>query len=247
VTSNLDLDVSPVNSKFAIRFRGTVAVTEAGDYTFYTNSDDGSQLLVNGQLVVDNDGLHAPIEKQGQVTLAAGTHDIEIRYLQGFSGSSFSTSWDGPGFTKTLLVPGDDGVAAANSQAAQSGLSPNLRYEYFEGVWKNLPDFDSLQALDESVVNNFNLSVSGSVNQYGVRYSGQIEIADAGEYTFYVRSNDGTKLFINSQLVVDNDGQHGAIERQGAVTLQAGVHPIVLEYFQNGGSEALQVFWSFQM
>jgi len=81
-------------------------------------------------------------------------------------------------------------------------------------------------------------------NQYGVQFAGQVKVDVAGDYTFYVRSNDGSRLTVADQLVVDNDGRHGAIEKQGSVSLQPGVHPIVLEYFQNGGSEALQVFWS---
>ncbi len=250
VTPVIDLSVSPVNTEFAVRFRGTIDVSQAGRYKFYTKSDDGSLLFVDGQLVVDNDGLHAPIEKQGQVTLAAGTHDIEIRYLQGYGGSSFSTAWAGPGFTKTLLVPGDSSTDSGSvgqtggQSVVPDGLSARLTYQYFEGAWTNLPDFSALQPVAEGIVNNFNLSVGGAVNQYGLQYAGQLAIETAGEYTFYVRSNDGTKLSIADQLIVDNDGRHGAIEKQGSVSLVAGVHPIELSYFQNGGSEALEVFWS---
>jgi len=107
-----------------------------------------------------------------------------------------------------------------------------------------LPDFNTLQSSRSGLVNNFLLSVRGAVNQYGVQFSGQVKVDVAGDYTFYVRSNDGSQLTVAGQLVVDNDGRHGAIERQGNIALQPGIHPIVLEYFQNGGSEALQVFWS---
>ncbi len=246
VTSDLDLSVSPVNSKFAIRFRGSIDIGEAGAYTFYTESDDGSQLLIDGQLVVDNNGLHALIEKQGAVTLAAGVHDVEIRYLQGFGGKGFLTSWAGPGFGKTVLLPGDTTTEPdiTTTPDSQINLLPQLNYEYFEGAWNNLPDFESLQPVQTGVVNNFNLSVAGAVNQYGVRYAGLINVEQPGDYTFYVRSNDGSRLSIGGQLVVDNDGRHGALEKQGDIALQAGLHEIELGYFQNLGGETLEVFWS---
>ena len=240
VTSALDLSVSPVNSNFAIRFKGTIEVAVAGEYTFFSSSDDGSRVTVNNQLVVDNDGQHPLIEKQGLVTLAAGVHDIEIAFFQGFGGQGFTPSWSGPGFSKTELIPGDS--AGGVSQAAL--LSPQLSYKYYEGAWAVLPDFNTLQSSRSGLVNNFLLSVQGTVNQYGVQFFGQVKVDVAGDYTFYVRSNDGSQLTVDGQLVVDNDGRHGAIEKQGSIALQAGVHPIVLEYFQNGGSEALQVFWS---
>ena len=240
VTSALDLSVSPVTSNFAIRFKGTIEVAVAGEYTFFSSSDDGSRVTVNNQLVVDNDGQHPLIEKQGLVTLAAGVHDIEIAFFQGFGGQGFTPSWSGPGFSKTELIPGDS--AGGVSQAAL--LSPQLSYKYYEGAWAVLPDFNTLQSSRSGLVNNFLLSVQGTVNQYGVQFFGQVKVDVAGDYTFYVRSNDGSQLTVDGQLVVDNDGRHGAIEKQGSIALQAGVHPIVLEYFQNGGSEALQVFWS---
>ena len=246
VTSTLDLSVSPVNSKFALRFVGSIEVSEAGAYTFYTTSDDGSRLYVNGQPVVNNDGRHAPVERQGQVTLAAGVHDIEITYFQGYGGESFNASWEGPGFAKQTIQPGDTTLAGGASVGGggNAPLTPQLNYKYFEGAWSQLPDFDALSPVQSGSVNNFNLSVNDSSNQYGVRFEGQIAIDEPGSYTFYVRSNDGTKLSIAGGLVVDNDGRHGAIEKQGSINLTAGVHPIVLDYFQNGGSEVLQVFWS---
>lgn len=245
VTSTLDLSVSPVTSKYAVRFRGTVEVAEAGNYTFYTSSDDGSRIMVNGQLVVDNDGRHAYIEKQGQVTLNAGVHDVELTYFQGYSGRGFLPSWSGPGFAKTALVPGDSAAATGTTPAiVPPGATAQLKYDYFEGDWSNLPDFGTLQPLQSGVINNFLLSVSGTVNKYGVRYTGQVNIEVAGAYTFYVKSNDGSRLSVAGQVAVNNDGRHGAIEKQGNVTLQPGLLPLQLDYFQNGGSEALQVFWS---
>ena len=72
-----------VVDNFAIRFRGRLAIEMPGTYTFALNSDDGSKLYINRNLVVDNDGIHTPRYVRGNLKLAAGMHHIEIHYFQG--------------------------------------------------------------------------------------------------------------------------------------------------------------------
>jgi hypothetical protein len=67
---------------------------------------------------------------------------------------------------------------------------------------------------------------------FAIRYAGAFRIAAAGEYTFRISSDDGTKLIIDGKTVIDNDGQHPPKEATGKVTLDAADHLMVLEYFQ---------------
>ncbi|MBN2341123.1 MAG: hypothetical protein JXX29_19220 [Deltaproteobacteria bacterium] len=68
---------------FAIRYSGAFGIETAGSYTFRINSDDGAKLYIDGKLVVDNDGTHAPQSKSGSVDLAAGDHEMVLEYFQG--------------------------------------------------------------------------------------------------------------------------------------------------------------------
>ena len=78
-----------------------------------------------------------------------------------------------------------------------------------------------------------------------MEYSGFIDIKEPGKYTFYVASNDGSKLFVNKKLVVDNDGLHGADEEKTSqIYLNKGSYPIKLIYFQAGGGLFLNVSYS---
>ena len=95
VTANLDVptrnytqgfptpEIQSVVENFAIRFRAELQIDIPGVYTFGINSDDGSQLYINGKLVVDNDGIHPAINKLGKIELGTGIHPVEIRYFQG--------------------------------------------------------------------------------------------------------------------------------------------------------------------
>lgn len=76
-------EMQTVIENFAIRFRGELAIDTPGLYHFGLYSDDGSKLYIGGTLVVDNDGIHAAMGKQGSITLTAGMHPVEIHYFQG--------------------------------------------------------------------------------------------------------------------------------------------------------------------
>ena len=76
-------DKQGVVENFAIHFRGKLAVDTPGIYMFEIYSDDGTKLYINGELVLDNDGVHAPKTKRAYVALTAGFHPFEIHYFQG--------------------------------------------------------------------------------------------------------------------------------------------------------------------
>ncbi len=76
-------EMQSVVEDFAIRFRGELAIDTPGNYIFGLLSDDGSRLYIDGTLVVDNDGIHPPMGKKGEITLKAGMHPVEIHYFQG--------------------------------------------------------------------------------------------------------------------------------------------------------------------
>jgi len=121
-----------------------------------------------------------------------------------------------------------------------------LNYNYYDGAWMKLPDFARLSPVKTGRVYKFGLDKIVSVkDEFALSFSGVIEIKKDGQYTFYIQSNDGTKLFINNQLVIDHDGPHGAdIEKTGKITLQKGRYPIKLNYFQAGGGMYLRVQYS---
>lgn len=68
---------------FAIRYAGAFHLSAGGDYAFRISSDDGTKLVIDGKLVIDNDGVHPPAQAKGHVQLAAGDHDMVLEYFQG--------------------------------------------------------------------------------------------------------------------------------------------------------------------
>lgn len=121
---------------------------------------------------------------------------------------------------------------------------PGIRYQYFEGTWDILPTFASLQPLQEGIQSDVALSSRLANERYGFVYTGLVRVPERGVYSFAVESDDGSKLWIDTTCVVDNDGLHGLQEISGVAALEAGFHRIRVEYFQNTGGDGLRVTWA---
>ncbi|MSR44864.1 MAG: hypothetical protein EXS15_05855 [Phycisphaerales bacterium] len=82
-------------------FFGWLNVPTTGNWTLFTNSDDGSRLLIGDTVVVSNDGLHGMVEKSGTIALGAGKHAIRSEFFENGGGAGMIVSWSGPGTAKS--------------------------------------------------------------------------------------------------------------------------------------------------
>ena len=78
---------------------------------------------------------------------------------------------------------------------------------------------------------------------WSARHTGIIHIPTAGNWTFYLRSDDGSKLWIDDVEIVDNQGHHAMQERSGTVWLDSGEHTLRTEFFEHGGYAGLELKW----
>ena len=194
------------------------------------------------------------------VSLSTKTDGAEIRYTLDESKPNRSSKL----YTEPLLLK-KSAVVTAQSFKDEFASSPivqhkfyiinkkisnegnhnykiGMEYYYYEGMWSEIPDFELLTEVGKGQIYSFNIdNVGRRFANFAIEFIGYIKIEQAGEYTFYTSSNDGSKLIINDIPVVDNDGLHGDFERAGRIELTSGLHPIKLQYFDGGGSQALKV------
>jgi hexosaminidase len=71
---------------FGATLKGYINVPETAIYSFFLTADDGANLYIDGEKVVDNDGWHAPLQKSGQIALQKGLHPIEVKFVEGGGG-----------------------------------------------------------------------------------------------------------------------------------------------------------------
>ncbi|MCL6524163.1 MAG: fibronectin type III domain-containing protein [Thermoflavifilum sp.] len=124
-----------------------------------------------------------------------------------------------------------------------AGLTYN--YYTYTGSWSSLPNLNNLVPVATGISKNFSLSPATQSTNFAFAWNGYVYIPYAGTYTFYTKSDDGSKLFINNTLVVNNDGLHSATEKSGAYTFtQSGWFPISVWYYQQTGGYSLTVSWA---
>lgn len=146
-----------------------------------------------------------------------------IAFKPGSKPSSFKTS------SLTFIDPGING----------------LRYQYYEGDWERVPDFTSFKPKRTGTIYEIGLdNIPFKQEKFGLVLKGSIEIRKNALYTFHLNSNDGSKLYIDGKLVINNDGMHGAVEKEGNIKLSEGKHSIQICYFQVGGGFHLKVYIS---
>ena len=117
-----------------------------------------------------------------------------------------------------------------------------LRYSYFEGAWGELPDFKSLKALETGITGTIDLSVKKRNHDYGIVFTGLLNIPETGVYKFILSSNDGSKMILSGKIL-SNDGLHGIEEKSMDIALAKGLHSIEVQYFQAGGGDIIKLEW----
>ncbi|MEE9430621.1 MAG: family 20 glycosylhydrolase, partial [Melioribacteraceae bacterium] len=120
-------------------------------------------------------------------------------------------------------------------------LQVGIQAKYFTGNISSVNDFDNMEFQNVIMLNNFTIPTNIEKDFFGIEFDGYIKILEDGIYTFYLSSDDGSKLIINDKLVIDNDGIHGMIEVKNKVALSKGYHSIKLIYFDNKFGEGLEV------
>jgi hypothetical protein len=111
-------------------------------------------------------------------------------------------------------------------------------------VWSDVPDFKRLKPQRKGKTYNLSIEdISNLPDNFGLMMTSDLEIQQAGSYTFELFSNDGSRMYLDGKLLINNDGLHGFIGKTGKAKLTKGKHKITIEYFQAGGGRGLELFY----
>jgi azurin len=219
----------------------------------FTNNDEMPHNVVICKPGTDTKAL-------GEAALAMGAEGLAKQYLPESKQILASTPLVEPAASFELLfkVPSKNGdypfvctfpghylLMVGAIRVGDSGRIANLAYRYYEGSWSKLPDFSKLEPKKEGVLPNGMLSIKpGRKDNFGLVFTGRLNVSKAGTYSFDMASDDGMRVQINGKTVVEHDGLHDLVPKQGKTKLDAGVHDIVVSYFEKTGGEGLALKWS---
>ena len=127
---------------------------------------------------------------------------------------------------------------------SSSVKEPGLAFDFYNGNFQKVPDFDRLKPAASGRASRISTASGPQKNQMALRFRGLLSIAQDGDYEFWCNSDDGARVQIDGQTVVDNDGVHPATETQGRIRLKAGDHRFTVGYFDSGGDRELSVSYA---
>ncbi|MDF2985960.1 MAG: hypothetical protein K0R50_1470 [Eubacterium sp.] len=325
------------NETFSIRWTGQIQPLYSESYTFYTTSDDGVRLWINGTKLIDNWNDHSAAVNSGTISLTSGQkYDIVLEYYNNQGEGKIKLEWssnsqskqivqksqlyytnsDGYNDTQAPTTPvgltakavsanqiklswsaasdntgvagyrvirdgrligtvygtayTDTGLAAnttysyqvlaydaagnsSNHSSYAYGTTPSAAYgngnglkgEYFDNM-----NFTNLikERADDNI--NFNwgpnapLSSMGA-DEFSIRWTGQIQPLYSETYTFHTVSDDGLRLWVNGNKIIDNWADHSLTENSGTIALNAGQkYDIKYEYYEKNADAVAKLFWS---
>lgn len=151
--------------------------------------------------------------------------------------------------TRLPRMTGDNGFG--NGHPSADSFTGNIYF--LPPATQKLPDFSTMQSSGVLYTRQFNLApqnwdkgfpgVDQRFEWFGIRYTGNFTVANAGSYNFNVLSDDGANVYIDGQKVLDNDGQHAPKNAKAAVNLTAGQHTFQLDYFQGPRYQVALQLW----
>ncbi len=216
----------PLAPPFVARYESALLVPQYGDYAFELTATGGT-----GKLFLDDVEVLSVEDGVEQVehTLAGGFLALRVEYIAGDEPGLLRLSWATPQNPRITVIP-------ATSFFTLPGASHGLvGYYFITSDWSGSP---TIIQRDLFIIPNDFLHES-----YSIRWVGKIAAPSTGTYIFGTLSDDGSFVYIDGRLVVDNRGLHGAEYREGAINLEEGLHDIEVLYNQFGGSRAMGLWW----
>lgn len=194
------------------------------------------------------------------VQIECATDGAEIRYtLDGSEPDMKSAKYSGP-----VRLDKDTKIKA---KAFKQGYSPSpamsvsatkatylnpikvepvkngISYRYYEGICKKTADIPKGRLMDSGTLPHPSIESASTPDHFAFIFDGLISIPDDGVYTFRTTSDDGSTLWIDGKMIVDNDGGHSTSSATGHVPLKAGMHRLKIMYFENYDGETFSWDW----
>lgn len=146
-----------------------------------------------------------------------------------------------------MVMNGVMHVAAGGGKLPEGSKLTDGKFQLFLGKWEMMPHFTLLKPLREGPLENnlIGWKFDDYKNEFGMRFTGNLEVKTEGTHTFRLASDDGSKLSIDGKTVLAQDGIHPPGSGKTAVLdLKPGTHKFQLDYFQAAGGAELYLSWS---
>lgn len=234
-------DASIESDTFSVRWTGYVVPKYSESYQFHMYADDGIRLWVNNQIVIDK-WVDQNIEHSSiPIYLTAGTkNEIRVEYYENFGVANVMLQWSSNSQAKEI-------VPHAQLYILDQLNGTGLRGEYYNDInLKNL----KLTRTDAKVDFSWQDSSPSPLlenDTFSVLWTGYVAPNFTDTYTFYMASDDGVRIWVNNQLILDKwEDQFGEFTSIPIQLIAGQRYDIRVEYFENRGLATAALKWSSQ-
>ena len=207
-----------------------------GTWRFTTTTDDGVRLYVDDALVIDQWQEQPATAYTADVPLSAGYHKIRMEYLELTGPASAHLSWSLVGGLEPCQRPG----YFSGSPCAAAGVWFG---EYFDNMFlAGGPIFTRTDAAIDFDWGHTSPGTGVGPYLWSARWKGNFYFAE-GTYRFHDIVDDGTRLFVDGKVVIDEWEDNPGTEFLGDKHLSAGNHEIKVEFYQKGYDAKIKLWW----
>jgi GH43 family beta-xylosidase len=217
---------------FSVRWIGQLEAKYSENYTLRTVSDEGVRLWVDGKLLVDNWTPHSATVNSATIALVAGQrYDVRLEYFDGSGQAQIRLQWMSP--SQPL-----EAIPAEYLYEASQGL----RGEYADDT------AGSSVSVDPQIDFNWGGGAPAAgidADNFRVAWAGYVRADFSELYTFQTLSDDGVRVWVGDELVIDHWTPHAAAMATGHKTLEAGKwYDLRVEYRDVVGDAEVELAWS---
>ncbi len=206
---------------FSARWKRTATFPSSGVYRFRTTSDDGLRIYIDGRPILNQWYPHPPTQVNSDVYVAGGQHTIVVEYYEAAGGAQAQVDW---------------------VYQSPSGL--------WEGNYYNNPTLTGEPAfVRQDTYINFgwgagNPGVGIAADNFSVRWTGNLNLP-GGAWQFYTSSDDGSRVFLNGKLIVNQWQDHPVQSAYSTYSkLDAGQKNVTVDFYERGGGASMQFsYW----
>ena len=231
---------------YSATWTGEIQAQYDETYTFHTYSDNAARVWVNGQLILDAFASHGgQWDVSTPIALTAGQkYSIRMDYYQAYSGAQMILCWSSESTPKSIVPQSQ--LYAGPAPGPAPGTGDGLRATYFDNQ-----DFTgaTVARVDPQVAFDWGTgspdpAIGGDT--FSATWTGQIEPQFNETYTFYTFSDNGARLWVDGQLILDAFTSHPPREDVSTtISLVAGQkYNIRLDFFEAYSGAAMKLLWS---
>ncbi|MFN2273054.1 MAG: LysM peptidoglycan-binding domain-containing protein [Anaerolineae bacterium] len=225
----------PVNY-FSVRWTGTFNFSE-GTYRFYAKVDDGVRVYVDGTEVINGWREGGLRTYKADRAMSAGDHEVKVEYYDTIQVAAIYVWWEkvsGP-----TVTPGPSPTPTSGAAAPTTGWQA----EFFNN--ENLEGDPVVTRVDPWI--GFEWEGDGPApgvwaDGFSARWTTTMHL-DADHYRFCTMSDDGSRIWVNGELVLDEWHANNGIAYCGTYYATTGDYEVVVEYYEHGGKALIYMWW----